>query len=724
MRGHWGRGADSRLLFALIFLGFPVWWALGVTALFPLAVAAVLAVHLLRRREPIHLPPGATLWLLFLGWVALGVFVLGVDAPGAAPGGDGAGRAMVFGYRLAWYLACTAVLLWLGNTSRKALPDRTVYGLVGFLFAVSTAGGLLGLLAPSFEFTSVLEAGLPRGLRANSFVASLVHPQAADIQLVLGRPEARPKAPFAFTNTWGSVMALSAIFAIAWAATGRLRARVLVGAGLAIASVPIVFSLNRGLWACVILGVVGVIVLALRHGQLGRLVAGGVAIAIALVVAAGPLIALVNERMANQHSNARRGSLASATVDSVSTGSPLIGFGTTRDVQGSFASISGGSTPDCPACGVPPLGTQGHFWLVLFSQGWIGVALFLGFLVFALSRTWRCRTRNEILATFVLAFFALQIFVYDTLGLPLMLVFVAIALVWREQRENGLTAWTGPQLGERLRRGAPLALVLALLGAGAGMASTMQETTRTWTTEVRLVLTSPPDPYSPAVIGDVLGEAEVNRRDLRITIDTEAAILLSEETLRNAAAELAADEAAPDEAKAAGKKRKRAAAAAASSPITTQELRDGVRLSAEPNTQILVLAVSGPSAEQSRARGVAIAKTYLSARQKYVDERRTDLLTRLNQDLRKVLPTDPTTATLLLRLNAADRRLRADTRTVGRVVNVSDPEEVARKSALRTTSGGAIGLLVGVAAGAFTATRRPGRPSPVPFRRLHPRRKR
>ncbi|MFS3128107.1 hypothetical protein ACLM5J_06855 [Nocardioides sp. Bht2] len=679
---------DPRLPFAVIFLGFPLWWVLGVTALLPLGIAALLAVSLLRRREPLHLPGGTSLWLLFLAWVLLGAFVLGIDAPGAAPGGDGAGRAMVFGYRLAWYLACTAVLLWLGNTSRSRLSDRTVYGFVAFLFATSIAGGLVGLLAPNLEFTSLLEAGLPRGLRANSFVASLVHPQAADVQLVLGRPEARPKAPFAFTNTWGSVMALSAVFAIAWAATGSLRAKVLVALALAVATVPVVFSLNRGLWACVLLGLGGVVVLALRRGQAGRLIAGASAILVALVLAAGPLITLVNERLANQHSNARRGSLASATVESVSAGSPLVGFGTTRDVQGSFASISGGSTPDCPACGVPPLGTQGHFWLVLFSQGWIGIALFGAFLAVALSRSWRCRTRNETLATFILGFFLVQIFVYDTLGLPLMLVFIAIALVWREQRElrPRANAWTTPQLAERIRRGAPLALALAILGAGVGLASTFQQETRTWTTEVRLVLTSPPDPYSPAVIGDVLGDTELNRRDIRITIDTEAAILLSEETLANAVQELQSSD-------------------PSAATVTPAQLRDGVRLSAEPNTQILVLDVTAPSAEQSRLRGLAIANTYLTARQKYVDERRTDLLTRLNQDLRKVLPTDPTTATLVLRLNAADRKLRADTRTVGRVVNVSTPQEVARTTALRTTSGGALGLLVGVATGAFGAAR-------------------
>ena len=43
--------------------------------------------------------------------------------------------------------------------------------------------------------------------------------------------------------------------------------------------------------------------------------------------------------------------------------------------------IGGGATPDCPQCSPPAMGTQGHIWLVLFSQGFVGAALFFWFLL-------------------------------------------------------------------------------------------------------------------------------------------------------------------------------------------------------------------------------------------------------------------------------------------------------------------------------------------------------
>src|SRR5699024_5531043 len=141
-------------------------------------------------------------------------------------------------------------------------------------------------------------------------------------------------------------------------------------------------------------------------------------------------------RMDHQHSNERRFELATATVESVAKGSPVVGFGSTRDIQGSFTSIAGGSTPECPACGVPALGTQGHLWLVLFSQGFVVAILYLVFLSCALARSWRCRTPVETVCTCALLFTFLEMFVYGLLGMPLFLLMLAIGLVSREQREN------------------------------------------------------------------------------------------------------------------------------------------------------------------------------------------------------------------------------------------------------------------------------------------------
>ena len=103
------------------------------------------------------MPGGFGWWLLFLIWVALGVFTLFVDAPGAVPGG-GPSRLMVFGYRICWYLTCTIVLLWLANSSRSTITFTRVCNLVGWLFVFTVAGGVLGVLAPTLELRSLARA--------------------------------------------------------------------------------------------------------------------------------------------------------------------------------------------------------------------------------------------------------------------------------------------------------------------------------------------------------------------------------------------------------------------------------------------------------------------------------------------------------------------------------------------------------------------------------------
>jgi hypothetical protein len=360
-------GWPAHLPLTTLVLGYPLWWLLGIDSLLPLLLAGPMWWQL-RRRRRWRLPPGAGWWFLFVLWVALGVTMLWVDAPGGVPGG-GASRLLVFAYRLAWYVACATVLLWVTNLDRS-VSDRRLHALLGYLFVVCVAGGLLGLAAPAFEVRSAVELLLPHGLAANEFVSSLVHPQAADVQTVLGRPEARPKAPFPFTNTWGSCLSITLVFFVV-VLKERPRWRVAGVVVLVLAAVPVVYSLNRGLWASIALGVVGLTLLAVSRGSRVAVV-GVVAGAVlgVLLLLASPLGTLYQDRLDHQHSNDRRAQLLEVTVDSVSHGSPVLGFGTTRDVEGSFASISGAATPDCPACGVPPLGTQGQLWLVVFSQGW------------------------------------------------------------------------------------------------------------------------------------------------------------------------------------------------------------------------------------------------------------------------------------------------------------------------------------------------------------------
>jgi hypothetical protein len=415
-----------------LFLGFPLWWALGLATFAFILFAVFMAVELLVRRG-LRAPRGFGLWLLFLAWMLAGAAMLWSDAPGAEPGGAGGGRLLVFGYRAAMYLAATTVLLYVVNVAGRDLPTRRVLRLLGFMFVVTTCGGILGVVAPEFEFTSPLEMVLPAGVVANEFVQQMVHPAAADIQVVLGYAEARPIAPFPFANSWGANFSLYLpFFCLSWlgrdAGWRRWVAPLILVAGL----VPVVYSLNRGLW--IALGI-GACFLAVRLAMLGRYWAlnliGAAMILGALAFIASPLGTIVGQRIDAPHSNDRRADLAAATVRGVLEGSPLLGFGSTRDVKGSFSSIAGGATADCPDCGVPPLGTQGQLWLVLFSQGVVGLTLFLAFFVRRFAAHCRDPAPLAVAGCCMLLFFGIELFVYDTLDAPMVTVMIVIGLLAR-----------------------------------------------------------------------------------------------------------------------------------------------------------------------------------------------------------------------------------------------------------------------------------------------------
>ena len=99
----------------------------------------------------------------------------------------------------------------------------------------------------------------------------------------------------------------------------------------------------------------------------------------------------------------------------------------------------------------------------------------------------------ETLCTFTLAFFLLLLPVYDTLGMPLLTVMVAIGLLAREQRATaraGSTSFLEPALA-RLRAAWPLLLVTTLLGAMIGGAVAALEPVQ-HSTRLSILLTPAP----------------------------------------------------------------------------------------------------------------------------------------------------------------------------------------------------------------------------------------
>jgi capsular polysaccharide biosynthesis protein len=655
---------------SVALLGFPLWWALGLRTILPMLLALVMADQLLRRRRLV-LPGGFAVWAMYLAWLFLGLFVLFADAPGAVPGGD-ASRLLVFGYRGAWYLTATIALLWVTNLSEEELPTRWLYQLLGFMFLVTTVGGLAGVLAPNIEFTSLVESLLPRGLRGNSLVQSMVHPAVADLQNVLGRPEARPKAPFPFANSWGSNLALFLpFFLVAWFRHGPRWQRLAGPIVLVLAAIPIVYSLNRGLWVCLVLGAAGLVWLQLGKGRLLAVVSIVVVlVAAVLALALSPLGGVFQERLDNQHSNERRGQLLTQTWNSTVEGSPVVGFGSTRDVQGSFASIAGASTPDCGPCGVPPLGTQGHIWQLIFSQGIVGAVLFLSFFALVLSRCWRCRTTTETLSTFVLAFFGLLLPIYDTLGMPLFTVMLVVGLVAREQQARAKPGSVESLESldsalARLRRRWPILAVTTLVGAMVGAVIAVNAPVE-HAARVSILLAASPVSLDLAETDDGASVPE------EVTIDTEAALLISRETLSRV---VGSTDAADLEA-----------------------LRRRVRVTAVPSTRVLTVEVRSESAERSRVEANALAESYIETRRGHLSTRRDQTLSLLRTQLAKLrrstppgTPADPTRT----RLEGAVTTILLTPTSAGEVIRATAARAVRRQSEVPVTSGAALGLATG-----------------------------
>jgi hypothetical protein len=421
--------------FTALVAFFPLWWMLGLGS-FSIIIFSIPMARQLRRMKPLVVPRGFALWICFILAVLVSGLMLGKTAPDTLPHGA-ASQLIAYSLRLFNYLAAAVVMLYVVNMRGRGLSDKRIVGNLAALFVVTVAGGLLGLLAPGFNFTSPLELVLPQALSSNGYVRVLVHPSVAQNQDVLGFTAPRPKAPFEYTNTWGHVIGLLIVWFSVWALVSRTRKRMFALAILALALIPIVNSLNRGLW--IGLGF-GLLLVAVRLAMSGKLttVIGLAAVVVTAAVAftASPLGTVVQERLANPHSNDIRSNLARAAFQGA-TESPIVGWGTTREVRGSYQSIAVGTTSNCARCGNADIGSTGHFWLTIFAQGFVGMALYLGFFLAILWFYRGQRTAVGIGAQMTILMSMWFMFVYSAVGWPLTIQMIAVGLLWR-QKQNEL----------------------------------------------------------------------------------------------------------------------------------------------------------------------------------------------------------------------------------------------------------------------------------------------
>ncbi|KAB8191325.1 hypothetical protein FH608_031430 [Nonomuraea phyllanthi] len=413
---------------AALLVGYPVWWALGFGGLAVIVLAVPMAVILWRRR-PIRVPRGFGWWVLLICGYLLSGLMLGEMPPGTY-GELGPGRLVGYAMRLALYVAVLVMVLYLGNLTERELPQLRLVRMLGVLFVTTIAGGLLGVFYPSFSFTSPLELVLPDWAAGNSFVQNLIHPTAAQTQKVLGFAMPRPEAPFEWANAWGNnVSVLLVWFVVGWWTYGGARQKVFVAAVLALAAIPVVYSLNRGLWIGLGLALVYLVV---RLGGRTRVALCAAAAVAAVAFALSPLAALFAQRLDKPHSNDIRAFTVSATV-AAAAHSPIIGYGNTRNAMGNHRTITTGRTQWCDGCGHPPLGSDGQLWLLLITQGFTGAALYVAFFVGAIRRHWSDRSPVGLAGVLVMGLVLLYMFVYDGLVTPLSLYLISFALLWRNR---------------------------------------------------------------------------------------------------------------------------------------------------------------------------------------------------------------------------------------------------------------------------------------------------
>jgi hypothetical protein len=417
-------GWQAYALFCLI----PLWWVLGASFVMWPLITAPLMVALLYRGQ-VRAPLRFGIWLLFMLWVVAS----GVELSAGS-------RALAWAWRLSFYVSGAVLLLYIVNTPERRLPTRSIVNaLAGFWVAV-VAGGWAGVAFPGINFASPIEKLLPHSLAENQYVYAHVHLQFAEIQHFLGFPIGRPETFFAYTNAWGSAFAILTPFAVCALTQARSLAwKMVLRCSMAAAIVPVVFSLNRGLWLSLGVGLAYAMFRFWARGdfrQAAKVILAFAAIGAVLVVS--PLGNLAQSRF--QHKTGDTGRIARDIGAQERIGdSPILGFG---------APLQQANDPSHPQSG---LGTESEVFLLVFSHGVPGLALFLVWMFYTLFRSAWWRSPWGFWAHVTILIACVQFPYYDvTERIPIIMVAAAIA--YREISRSD----TPPVVPRRARRVRPV----------------------------------------------------------------------------------------------------------------------------------------------------------------------------------------------------------------------------------------------------------------------------
>jgi O-antigen ligase len=259
---------------------------------------------------------------------------------------------------------------------------------------------------------------LPASLANDENIRFMIYPKFAEVQTFLGYPVGRPRVLFPYSNQWGACIGILTPLAVAAVLQMRksLKRRLFIGL-LLLSLVPIVVSLNRGLWLALVAAVayLGIRFVRLRNLKVLGAASAALAVAAAIVVAT-PLNGVLQDRLTT-HSNSTntRLSVYGKTTEQVKK-SPLLGYGSPKASHDPNA---------------PPAGTQGQLFLVGYSHGIPGLIFFVGWFLIGLLYSRRFNTREQPWAHVAFLILLLEIPYYSLMPTTLHAMMVIAALAWR-----------------------------------------------------------------------------------------------------------------------------------------------------------------------------------------------------------------------------------------------------------------------------------------------------
>lgn len=335
------------------FVLYPAWWLLGFGPFVWIVFAAPMALRLLVAREPSRVPQGFGFWLVFLALVLLSGSQLGSFS-----------QLLGFTFRFGEFIAATIIFVYAYNIPKSQLSAKGGVRIIAGVWVSVVLGGYIALAFPEGSLPSLSARVLPHSIATHDFVSQLITPEFAQVHNFLGFPLPRPSAPFTYTNTWGAVFALTLPFVLALAlAAETRRARLALYAAVGLGMIPALLSVNRTMWAAIVLAVAFMAIAApegaARQTLRSLLLVG---LLLLLVLSATYIGDIVSQRIDTPHSNAARADLANQALATVFD-SPLLGRGQPQTYEGPGIR--------------PPVGTQGYLWYIAVSHGLPALLFFL-----------------------------------------------------------------------------------------------------------------------------------------------------------------------------------------------------------------------------------------------------------------------------------------------------------------------------------------------------------